>query len=215
MSDKNGLNPLKSPKILHFPAENSPPQVLINTDDDKDILLLYNYYHYMVYRRCLAFLHNEERAEDVASAVFEKLQILKTKKQFNYKYFPKTYLSRMAENMSKNELKKRNREREELIKFFENNISEKMNIEINNGEQKQWELGIIDNGYEQAEAEIIVKAILDEQDETTRKIYFYKYHEDMTLEQIGEAVGLKKSAVQKRIKKLEKQVKAVIGRDGK
>jgi DNA-binding Lrp family transcriptional regulator len=35
----------------------------------------------------------------------------------------------------------------------------------------------------------------------------------MTLEQIGEAVRLRKSAVQKRIKKLEEQVKVKTGRD--
>jgi len=204
-----------SPQIIPFPVEKPPSQVLINTDDDKDIFLLYSYYHYMVYRRCLEILHDEEKAKDMASAVFEKLQVLKTKKQFNYKKFPKTYIYRMAENMSKNELKRISRERKKLIKFFDNTISEKMNDEINSGEQKQWELNIIGNGYEKEKAEKIIKAILNEQDETTRKIYFYKYHEDMTLEQIGEAVGLKKSAVQKRIKKFEKQVKAVIERDVK
>ena len=81
--------------------------------------------------------------------------------------------------------------------------------------QKILEAGIIDNGYDQVESEIIVKAILDEQDETTRRIYFYKYHDDMILEQIGEAVGLKKSAVQKRIKNLEEQVRLKMGRAGK
>jgi DNA-directed RNA polymerase specialized sigma subunit len=81
------------------------------------------------------------------------------------------------------------------------------------GEQgrEKWEIGIKDNGYEQVEAKIIVKAILDEQDETTRKIYFYKYHDDMTLKQIGEVVGLGKSAVQKRIKKLEEQIRVKMG----
>jgi DNA-directed RNA polymerase specialized sigma24 family protein len=82
-------------------------------------------------------------------------------------------------------------------------------------EQGKLELVFMDKGYDQVEAQIIVKSILDEQDETTRKIYFYKYHDDLTLEQIGEFVGLKKSAVHKRIKALEKQVKLKMGRAAK
>ena len=76
------------------------------------------------------------------------------------------------------------------------------------------ERGIIENGYYQDEAETIVKAILDEQDEKNRKIYFYKYRDDMTLEEIGKVVGLGKSAVQKRIKILEKQVKVRLEKAG-
>jgi len=126
----------------------------------------------------------------------------------------------MAKNMSINEIKKRDterRQRKEFIKIYDIATDETVNRILSSGEQgqKQLEMGIIDNCYEQVEAEIIVKAILEEQDEVTRKIYINKYYKDMTLEQIGEAVGLKKSAVQKRIKKLEKQVKAAWGRDSK
>jgi len=215
MSLTNDINSQKSSQILTFPVENRPPQLSISTDD-KDIRHLYVKYHSMVYRRCLYFLHNEENAKDVASDVFKKLQELKTEGKLNIE-FPETYLSRMAKNMSINERKKRDRERKELIKIYDIATNEIINQAINMGKQEQeiWELGIIENGYEQAEVEIIVKNILDEQDEITRKIYINKYYKDMTLEQIGETVGLKKSAVQKRIKKLEKQIKAEMKGDGK
>jgi len=211
MCIKNGINPPHSQQILTFPVENQPPQVSINTEDE-DIKFLYINYYPLVYRRCLAFLCNKENAKDMASAIFEKLQELKTKGRLNIE-FPKTYLSKMAKNMSINEIKKRDRERKELIKLYDIATNENINNVRNKGEHenKQWESGIIENGYEQVEAEIIVKAILDEQDEITRRIYFYKYHDNLTLEQIGEAVGLKKSAVQKRIKILAKQVKAAWG----
>jgi len=214
MNLKNNNPPANSPKILQFPVEKQPPQVSINKDD-KDTRLLYIKYYPMVYRCCLAFLRNEESAKDAAGAVFEKLQELQTEGRLDIDY-PKTYLSRMAKNMSINEIKKRDRERKELIKIYDIASDETITRILNNGEQgqKQLEAGIIDNCYEQTEAEIIVKAILEEQDETTRKIYINKYYKDMTLEQIGEAVGLKKSAVQKRIKTLEKQVKAAWGRGG-
>lgn len=169
-------------------------------------------YYSLVYRRCLAILRSKENAEDAAHDVFEHIQKLKSKGRLNITY-PKTYLSTTARNMSLNE---RKRARRELVEIYDMATNGSLNWFRDKGvqEQEMWEAGIIDNNYEQTEAEIIVKAILDEQDETTRKIYFYKYHDDMTLEQIGEAVGLGKSAVHKRIKKLEGQVKAALGKVG-
>jgi RNA polymerase sigma-70 factor, ECF subfamily len=198
------LNPAQnSPQILSFPVEKQLPQLSINTDDT-DNKFFYIEYYPLVFRRCLSILRNKEDAQDIAGDVFEKVQKLKSMGKFIE--YPKTYLSRMAENMIKN---KKTRERRELIKLYELTSDESINHSKNKGEQGQnlWEKSIIDNGYDQVEAEIIVKAILDEQDETTRKIYFNKYSNDMTLEQIGETIGLKKSAVQKRLKNLEKKVK--------
>ena len=111
-------------------------------------------------------------------------------------------------------INKKKRARRELIEVYNMAADGSLKWFIDRGGEEgkeKWEAGIVGNGYEQVEAEIIVKAILDEQDETNRKIYFYKYHDDMNLEQIGEVVGLGKSAVQKRIKKLEEQVKAALG----
>jgi len=206
MSNKDNATPINSTNILPFPVENQPPQLSIDKDD-KDNKLFYIEFYPFVFRRCFSILRNKEDAQDIAGDVFTKVQELKTKGKFID--HPKTYLSRMAENMSKN---KKKSERMELIKLYDmaTNESYKGFKNIGENEQKELEIGIIDNGYEQIEAEIIVKTILAEQDETTCKIYFYYYHDSLTLEQIGEAVGLKKSAVHKRIKNLEKQVKETI-----
>ena len=64
-----------------------------------------------------------------------------------------------------------------------------------------------DENFERVEAELLVKAVLEGEDEKTRDICFMSYRDKMTLEQIGEAVGLKKSAVGKRLKNLEKTVR--------
>jgi RNA polymerase sigma-70 factor (ECF subfamily) len=204
---KNAKNPVNSPQIIPFTVENSKPQLSINTDD-KENRLFYIEYYTMVKNRCLGILRNEEDAEDIAHAVFEKIQKLKQNGQFNIQY-PKTYLSTMAKNMSINNKKKARRE---LIEIYDMATNVSLNRIKSKDEQEVWEASIIDNGYEQVEAEIVVKAILAEQDEITRKIYFYKYHDNMTLEQIGEVVKLGKSAVHKRIKNLEEQVKAVLGK---
>ena len=206
MGVSKNKNPQNTPQIIPFPVEKQPPQLSIHTDETDNKLFYIEHYPH-VYRRCLYILHNEEDAKDIASDVFEKVHKLKTKGKFID--HPKTYLPKMAENMIKN---KKKRERRELIKLYDIATSESLNWFKYKGEQdkKVWEAGIIDNGYEQVEAEIIVKTILAEQDETTCKIYFYYYHDSLTLEQIGEAIGLKKSAVHKRIKNLEKQVKETV-----
>jgi len=78
--------------------------------------------------------------------------------------------------------------------------------------KEKWEAGIVDNGYDQVEAEIIVKAILYEQDETNRKICFLKYYHNMTGKQISNAVGLAEATISERLKALEKQVRLKMGR---
>jgi RNA polymerase sigma factor (sigma-70 family) len=210
MDIKNTANPVNSPQILPFPVENRRPQLSINTDD-AEYQLFYIKYYSLVKNRCMAVLGSREDAEDMAQNVFEKIQELKSEGRLNITY-PKTYLSTMAKNMSINDKK---RARRELIEIYNMATNGSLDWFRDNGEQKTWEAGIIDNGYEQIEAKIIVKSILEEQDETTRKIYFYIYHDGMTLEQTGEIVGLKKSAVHKRIKDFEGQIRAALGMEGK
>ena len=209
MSIKENAKPVNSPQIIPFPVENQPPQLSMNIDD-KDFKHFYNEYFPLVKRRCFSVLRNEEDAKDITNDVFWKVHKLKSEgKIIDY---PKTYLSRMAENMSKNKIKKDKRERKELIELYDMAINESYNRLKNIGEkeQKEWETSIMDNGYEQVEAEIIIKNILDEQDKTTGKIYFYYYHDSMSYKEIGKIIGLSKSAVQKRIKNFEKKVKEAI-----
>ena len=213
MGFKNGTKLANSPQIFPFPVEKQQSQLPIYIDDENTRLFYLKYYP-MVKDRCMAILHNKEDAQDMAHDVFAYV-MEKAKKdgQFSIPY-PKTYLSKMAENMGINKKKRARRELIEVYNMATNGSLDWFKDKMEQG-QERWEAGIVDNGYEQVEAQIIVQAILDEQDEITRRIYFYKYHDDMTLEQTGEAVGLKKSAVQKRIKNLEEQVKVKMGRAGK
>ena len=208
MDCKDTKKNTNSPQILTFPAEKEPSQLPIYIDDEKTRLFYLKYYP-MVKDRCMAVLRNKEDAQDMAHDVFAYVMAkVKADGKFTISY-PKTFLSRAAANMSIN---KKKRARRELIEVY--NIATNGSLDwFEDGEK--WEAGIIDNGYEKVEAQIIVQAILDEQDETTRRIYFYRYHDGMTLEQIGEAVGLKKSAVHERVKALEGQVRAKTGSAGR
>jgi RNA polymerase sigma factor (sigma-70 family) len=178
-------------KILSFPVEKQPPQLSIYTEDE-NFRLFYDKYYTLVKDRCMAILRNNEDAQDMAQSVFTIILENKSKGQAKILH-PQTYLSTMAKNMIINQRKKARRE---LIEIYDMATKGSLNWFMdkgNNGREK-WEAGIIDNGYEQTEAKIIINAILDEQDETTRKIYFYIYHDGLTLEQTGELVGLGKSA---------------------
>ncbi|MDR1838607.1 MAG: RNA polymerase sigma factor [Treponema sp.] len=192
--------------------KNQPPQLSIKIDD-ADIGIFYREFYSTVFNRCLVMLGNKEAAQDAAHDVFEKIQMLKSKGRLHVPY-PKTYFSTAARNMGIN---KKKRARREFNKIYDMATNGSLDWFKDKGEQGQdiWEIGITDNGYDQVEAKIIVKAILDEQDEKARKIYFYKFHDDMTLEQIGEILSLSPSAVRKRIKKLEEQARAKTGKADK
>ena len=120
MSNKDNANSINSKNILPFPVENQPPKQSIYTDE-KDFKLFYDEYFPLVKRRCFSILRNEEDAKDIANDVFEKIHKLKTEgKIIDY---PKTYLSRMAENMSKDKIKEDSKERKELIELYDIAIS--------------------------------------------------------------------------------------------
>jgi len=209
MGFKDGTTtPQKNTIILPLTVENRQLQLSINIDDAD----FFWEYTPLVISCCRKMFRNEEDIKDMINDVFE--YILKRKSKGNPIRHP-TYLPMLVRNRGIN--KKKREARRELIEIYDMaaNVSLKLIKEKGKQGQEIGEIGVIDKGRDQVEAEIIVKAILDKQDETTRKIYFYKYHHDMTLEQIGEAVGLKKSAVQKRIKNLEKQARAEMGKAGK
>jgi len=211
MSIKENAKPVNSPQILPFPVENQKPKLSIRVDD-KDNWVYYRDYYSTVYRSCFDVLRNEEAANDMANNVFiHIIEKLKSDRKFIISY-PKTFFSKVARNMSINELKKTKKASENLYKIYHMATDEILNriLGKEGQEQEVLEANIICNGYEKNEAEIIVKAILKEQDETTRKIFFYYYHDNKTYKEIGKIIELSKSAVQKRLKKLEDQVKAAL-----
>jgi len=214
MNIKENTNSVNSPQILTLPVENHKPILSINIDV-KDNWLYYSKYYPIVYGRCFDILHNEEDAKDMAHDVFTHiLEKIKSDKQFIIS-FPKTYLSKAATNMSINEIKREKKTKEKLSKIYNMATTVILNRILGKEEQEIWETNIIENGYEKKETIIIIKNILDEQDETTRKIYFCYYHDGMTYKQIGKTVGFSTSAVQKRLKNLEKQVSVKMENIGK
>ncbi|MCL2444268.1 MAG: RNA polymerase sigma factor [Treponema sp.] len=185
-----------------------------------DIEVLYKDYFPMVFRRCKQLLKNHEEAENAANDVFEKLLSMEGTIDF-----PKSYLYTMATNRGLNRLKRRKRGIQilyaEATKVSLNHVMEK-------GEGEIWELikinahkkiNVQENNYsersfEQIDVKVSVEAVLKEEDEKTRVIYFMHYYDDMTLEEIGEAVGLSKSAVHKRLMKINSKFRLNLNKEG-
>jgi len=176
---------------------------------------LYKEYFSLVFRQCLRFLRNYEDAENAANTVFENLY-----KRDDVIFFPKSYLRRMAANTGLKEIKKNKREAAyvyaEATNISISRLKEKGEVEIkqllrNKMIQANTYLNeIFDDSYDQIEAEMVIEAVLKEEDAMTKVIYSLCYHDDMTYNEIGEVIGISKSAVEKRIRKLEKKIKQKI-----
>ena len=206
--------PTENPtQILPFPPKKQPSKLPINIGDEKE-RQYYQKNYPMVKGVCMRILHNKEDAEDMAQEVFAYVyKNIKKEKQSNLK---ESFLFKAAKHMSINKKKRemaRTRKESEAIFIMAAYASLKWCIDRADEEGKvKWEAGLVDNGYDQVEAEIIVKAILDEQDEKNRKILFLKYHHNMTGKEISNAVGLAEATISERLTALEEKVRLKMGR---
>jgi len=190
--------------------------------------------HKMAMRCSYEILRNKEEAEDIVHDVFERLQQLnrEDKLSITSQYGAGGLISIMVRNFSLNKIK---RKKNEVYRIYAITTNVSLNRIREKGEGEIWELFndlakkekqkqqeekaegeiiITSSGsYEQAKIKLLVKSILNEKDEKTRDIYFIRYHVGMTLEEIGEVVGLGKSAVQKRLKNFEEQVRIELSKE--
>jgi len=192
-----------------------------------------NYYP-MVLRCCMKILHDDYNAENAAQDVFEKLYRLKVEGRFDIRSEGlKGLLSKMAENNSINQLRKKRRE---ACRFFAMATNVSLNrvrdqvLEKDAGTGEIWalftnkddprrtykhgkdyygdKLVSTSSADNQVVDQLFLEAILKEEDEKTRNIFFMRERYNMTLKEIGEIVGLSTAAVDKRLKKFEKQARS-------
>jgi len=187
-----------------------------------------NYYP-MVLRRCREILHDDYDAENAAQDVFEKLCRLKMEGRFDIRSEGLGgLLSKMADNMSINQIRKKRRE---VSRFFAMATNVSLNRVRDHVKEKDMGTGEIrdlftnkeiprfldDNVVSTSSADnqvvdqIFLEAILKEEDEKTRNIFFMHRRDNMTYKEIGEVVGLSIAAVDKRLKKFEKQARSRLG----
>ena len=152
-----------------------------------DVELYYNKYGPMVFRRCMQLLRAEDDALDAMQDVF--VNLLKQSKRLKGDY-PSSLLYTMATNTCLNRFYTRKRQRENLVS------------------EEQVEAVFLDNGYEKVNARLLIEDIFRTESEVSRVICFMHHVDGMTLEEIGNTVGLSISGVRKRLIKFNKRAQA-------
>ena len=157
-----------------------------------DIAAWYEKYSPMVIRRCRALLGSDDEAMDAVQDVF--VNLLRAERRLR-ETFPSSLLYTMATNVCLNRLRGRKRV---VLGLF------------SGGEET---FSAADGSYEQVDAELLVKAILEDESEETRAICFMYHADGMTLSEIGEAVGLSISGVRKKLESFRKRARLKLGED--
>jgi RNA polymerase sigma-70 factor (ECF subfamily) len=178
-------------------AKDEFPGVILVIDMKKgftgiDIRAWYEKYVPMVFRRCKKMLRNEEDAADAVQDVFERL--LKAEKRL-CEQFPSSLLYTIATNICLNKLRWKKRRKET----------------DRGGDPGELSLFADDKGYGEVEAKMIMDAILKNESELTRTICFMYYADDMTLKEIGEAMGFSVSGVRKRLLAFKARARIKLG----
>jgi len=157
-----------------------------------DIAVWYEKYGPMVIRRCRALLRNNEEAMDAVQDVFVNLLRSEGRLQGS---FPSSLLYTMATNVCLNRLRGKKRDAGDILC---------------NGVELY---SAADGSYEQVDAELLVKVILEDESEENRTICFMYHADGMTLSEIGEATGLSISGVRKRLESFRKRARLKLGED--
>ena len=151
----------------------------------------YEKYGPMVIRRCLSILKDENEALDSVHDVFVNLLVKEKELQG---LFPSSLLYTMATNVCLNKLRRKKRE---TVTDFSSEAS-----------YMSSSLTFIDEGFSQVEAEILLEDILSDESEMNRSICYMYHADEMSLKEIGEAVGLSISGVRKRLETFKSRARS-------
>ena len=151
-----------------------------------DIESYYVRYGPMVLRRCRRMLKNEQSAHDAMQEVF--LNILSSRNRLTGAY-PSALLYRIATNVCLNRIRNERK----------HTLSEYLDILHN--------MSFFDNQKENRSAEKLMEYVLENGNESTRKIAIMYFVNGMTIKEISETINLSISGVHKRLDKLRRQIK--------
>jgi RNA polymerase sigma factor (sigma-70 family) len=195
-----------------------------------------NYYP-MVLRRCREILRNDYDAENAAQDVFEKLCRLKMEGRFDIRSEGLGgLLYKMADNMSINQIRKKKRDASRFYAMATNVSLNRVRDQVKEKDMGTGEIWALfttkddprrtykhgkdyygdklvstSSADNQVVDQIFLDAILKEEDEKTRNIFYMHRRDKMAYKEIGEVVGLSTAAVEKRLKKFEKQARSKLG----
>ena len=182
-------------------------------------------FYSMVFRRCRKILHNDEDAKEATQEVYAKFYA----KEESFEIRPEGFgglLSTMASNTSFNKLKK-DRGYARLLFAEATNVSlNRVNDQLKKDREKDmetshnWDIAspkVESDGFpdetEQIVDKLFVEALLEEEDEQTRRIYYMRYRDRMKLKEIGEIEELSTAGVHKKLKEFKSTVWEKLGKE--
>jgi len=150
-------------------------------DQAPDVERLCERYGPMVYRRCLRLLRDKDEAMDACQDVF--VRVLERRATLDVRY-PSSLLYRIATNHCLNRIRDRKRRA----------------APAEEGELER--IASAEDGERATGARLLLDRLFGRQPESSRTIAVLHYLDGLTLEQVGEVVGLSVSGVRKRLRAL-------------
>ena len=151
-----------------------------------DIESFYIRYGPMVLRRCRRMLKNEQSAFDALHDVF--LKVVSNQNRLTGEY-PSALLYRIATNVCLNLIRNERK----------HSLNEYLHILQN--------ISFFENQEQESSARILMRYILEKENETPRKIAVLYFVNGMTIKEIAETLGLSISGVHKHLDKLRRRIR--------
>lgn len=146
-----------------------------------DVEEWYQKYGYLVYKRCLFLLKNEEQARDAMQDTFAKVLVNRPRLKGTY---PSALLYRIATTTCLDVLRSARVKRERA------------------GTEMLERIADLDSSEEQVETRLFLDRIFQREKPSTREIAVMHYVDRMTLEEVARASGMSVSGVRKRLRVL-------------
>ncbi len=158
-----------------------------------DVEDYYRRYGPMVLRRCRWILKDEDKAMDAMQDTF--VQLIRYQDKLHNQY-PSSLLYTMATNICFNMLRKQKRHPETFNEELLHSIASHEDI------------------HDKAEASHLLDLIFKDEKDSTRDIATMYYIDNMTLDEVAQAVGLSVSGVRKRLRLLKQRVSEEVMNEG-
>ncbi len=160
---------------------------------DAELAELYDRYSRVLLFRCWSILGSEELAQDALQETFAR--VIQHWETFRQEASPLTWMYRISSNYCLNQLRNRKRaDRNSLT--WQTDLGPAIE---GSGGQDRWECAHI------------VRALLDDADDETRRVMVALYFDDMSLREAAVAVGLSVPTVRKRAQRFFKRARRLVG----
>lgn len=164
--------------------------------NERDLARLYEDYGYSVYRRCLTYLGDPNRAQDAVQEVF--LRAFRGATGFRHQASPRTWLCRIADNHCIDLLR---RDRRSPLVSAPAAGADGVVPELDNAVTPDAD-----------DARVQLQALMGRLDPAARRLAVLLFIDELTQEEIASELGLSRRTVGKRVQALRKKAGRILGK---